>query len=113
MLLYPLVSGSRTHGGAFGLGEPNVNFAQYFTGNSYLNPLTNPKETVFVANVTFEPGCRKLAYPSCEERRRPASDLRGRRGLVPGGRQTRQKPETRRCSDDSRRSEALARGKEG
>ena len=58
MLLYPLVSGSRTHGGAFGLGEPNVNFAQYFTGNSYLNPLTNSKETVFVANVTFEPGCR-------------------------------------------------------
>lgn len=51
-----------THGGAFGLGEPNVNFAQYFTGNSYLNPLTNPKETVFVANVTFEPGCRKLDY---------------------------------------------------
>ena len=58
MLLYPLVSGSRTHGGAFGLGEPNVNFAQYFTGNSYLDPLTNSKETVFVANVTFEPGCR-------------------------------------------------------
>ena len=28
-------------------------------GNSYLNPLTNPKETaVFLANVTFEPGCR-------------------------------------------------------
>ncbi len=34
-------------------------FAQYFTGNSYLNPLTDPKETaVFLANVTFEPGCR-------------------------------------------------------
>ena len=28
-------------------------------GNSYLKPLTNPKETkVFIANVTFEPGCR-------------------------------------------------------
>ena len=23
-----------------------------------MNPLTNPKETVFLANVTFEPGCR-------------------------------------------------------
>ena len=23
----------------FGIGEPNVNFAQYFIGNSYLNPL--------------------------------------------------------------------------
>ena len=42
----------------FGLGKSNVDFAKYFIGNSYLNPLTNPKETVFLANVTFEPGCR-------------------------------------------------------
>jgi quercetin dioxygenase-like cupin family protein len=43
----------------FGQGAPNVNFAQYFIGNSYLNPLTKPGETaVFLANVTFEPGCR-------------------------------------------------------
>lgn len=46
------------HGGFFGLGEPNVNFSKYFIGNSYLKPLTNSKETVFIANVTFEPGCR-------------------------------------------------------
>lgn len=47
------------HGGIFGMGEPNVNFAQYFIGNSYLKPLTNPNETkVFIANVTFESGCR-------------------------------------------------------
>lgn len=46
------------HGGFFGQGEPNTAFAQYFTGSSYLKPLTNPKETVFIANVTFEPGCR-------------------------------------------------------
>ncbi len=46
------------HGGFFGLGDPNVNFAKYFIGNSYLKPLTNPKETVFIANVTFEPSCR-------------------------------------------------------
>ena len=46
-------------GGIFGQGEPNVNFAQYFVGNSYLKPLTDPKQTsVFMANVTFEPGCR-------------------------------------------------------
>lgn len=45
-------------GGMFGLGEPNTAFAQFFIGNSYLKPLTNPKETVFIANVTFEPGCR-------------------------------------------------------
>ena len=43
----------------FGLGTPNDAFAQYFIGQSYLNPLTDPKKTnVFLANVTFEPGCR-------------------------------------------------------
>lgn len=45
-------------GGMFGLGRPNDAYARYFTGKSYLNPLTNPEETVFLANVTFEPGCR-------------------------------------------------------
>ncbi len=47
-----------TDGGLFGLGAPNEAYAQYFTGNSYLKPLTDPRETVFLANVTFEPGCR-------------------------------------------------------
>lgn len=52
-------AGKSEHGGIFGMGEPNVNFAKYFIGNSYLKPLTNPKETsVFIANVTFEPRCR-------------------------------------------------------
>ena len=46
------------HGGCFGQGDFNADYAEYFIGKSYLNPLTNPKETVFVANVTFEPGCR-------------------------------------------------------
>lgn len=41
----------------FGLGEPNVNYAKYFIGNSYLNPLAKT-ENIFLANVTFEPGCR-------------------------------------------------------
>ena len=45
-------------GGMFGLGQPNDAYAQYFDGQSYLNPLTDPKETIFLANVTFEPGCR-------------------------------------------------------
>lgn len=45
-------------GGLFGLGEPNTAYAKYFVGNSYLNPLTDPKQTVFMANVTFEPKCR-------------------------------------------------------
>ena len=36
------------HGGFFGQGQPNTAFAQYFDGQSYLQPLTDPKETVFV-----------------------------------------------------------------
>ena len=44
---------------SFGIGVPNDAFAQYFVGNSYLNPLNEFGESaVFVANVTFEPGCR-------------------------------------------------------
>ena len=43
----------------FGQGEPNTGYAQYFIGNSYLNPLVDPNESpIFLANVTFEPGCR-------------------------------------------------------
>lgn len=49
---------SEEHGGFFGQGQPNTAYAQYFIGNSYLKPLTNPQETVFIANVTFEPRCR-------------------------------------------------------
>ena len=44
---------------SFGIGAPNEAFAKYFIGNSYLKPLTEPgKSPVFLANVTFEPGCR-------------------------------------------------------
>lgn len=42
--------------GPFAVGEPNTAYAQYFTGNSYLNRLTT--QGVSTANVTFEPGCR-------------------------------------------------------
>ena len=43
----------------FGLGAENTAFAQYFIGQSYLNPLTDMKKCpMFLANVTFEPGCR-------------------------------------------------------
>ena len=43
----------------FGKGELNTGFSQYFIGNSYLNPLTEVgKSPIFMANVTFEPGCR-------------------------------------------------------
>lgn len=42
----------------FGLGNPNSAYAQYFVGDSFLKPLTDPEEGPFAANVTFEPGCR-------------------------------------------------------
>lgn len=44
------------HGGVFGMGELNSNFAKYFIGNSYLKPLSTSVLPIF--NVTFEPGCR-------------------------------------------------------
>ena len=42
--------------GMFGLGKSNDAYAQYFIGQSYLNPLTT--EGLSISNVTFEPGCR-------------------------------------------------------
>lgn len=43
----------------FGTGVPNDNYAQYFTGESFLNFLVTPGASpLFLANVTFEPGCR-------------------------------------------------------
>ena len=41
---------------AFPIGEPNIAYAQYFIGQSYVTPLTS--EQVPIVNVTFEPGCR-------------------------------------------------------
>lgn len=48
---------NKEHGGFFGLGKPNVDYAKYFVGNSYLNPLAKT-DNMFIANVTFEPACR-------------------------------------------------------
>ena len=40
----------------FPIGEPNTAYAKYFTGNSYLAPVSTGQ--IPFANVTFEPGCR-------------------------------------------------------
>ena len=40
----------------FPIGEPNTAYARYFTGNSYLAPIS--REQVTISNVTFEPRCR-------------------------------------------------------
>lgn len=42
----------------FGQGREISAFAKFFTGTSYLNPLTEPTDGVFMANVTFGPSCR-------------------------------------------------------
>ena len=47
------------HANIFGIGLPNESFAKYFIGSSFLNPLTDSEKCpLFLANVTFEPGCR-------------------------------------------------------
>ena len=44
---------------AFPVGKENAGFEQYFTGKSWLAPLTGNKDlNVPMFNVTFEPGCR-------------------------------------------------------
>lgn len=42
----------------FGKGEPNVAYAEYFIGDSFLNPVTSAGCGVHLSNVTFAPGCR-------------------------------------------------------
>ena len=44
--------------GIFPFGEENVAYAKYFTGTSYLSLLN--KESLTIANVTFEPRCRNF-----------------------------------------------------
>ena len=44
----------------FPQGSPNTVAGQYFSGGSYLCPLSDMG--VSVSNVTFEPSCRKLDY---------------------------------------------------
>lgn len=43
------------HSLLFPVGKPNDAYAQYFTGKSWLSPISG--EQVGMANVTFEPGC--------------------------------------------------------
>lgn len=40
----------------FPIGQPNDDYAEFFSGQSYLQVLYDKQLTIF--NVTFEPGCR-------------------------------------------------------
>jgi 4-carboxymuconolactone decarboxylase len=42
----------------FPIGEPNDDFAKFFTGQSYLAPISTQQVGIF--NVTFEPKCRNF-----------------------------------------------------
>ena len=44
----------------FPIGAPNDAYAQYFSGQSYLAPISSSQ--VSIANVTFEPGCRNNSH---------------------------------------------------
>ncbi len=64
----------------FPIGAPNDAFAQYFSGQSYLAPLST--EQVGIFNVTFEPGCRNNWHiHHANKRRRADPRLRGRAGF--------------------------------
>ncbi len=56
LLIGGLTMAKENFNNEFGLGVKNDAYAQYFTGQSYLNILT--KEPLLVVNVTFEPKCR-------------------------------------------------------
>ena len=99
----------------FGLGQPNTAYARYFTGNSYLNPLTKAGECpVFLANVTFEPGCRNNWHiHHAKSGGRPDFDLHRRGGLVSGGGQGSRQPDARHGRHHPGRGQALARRQKG
>ena len=95
-------------GNVFPIGEENVAFAKYFTGECYLNMLTT--ERVPVGLVTFAPGTINAYH---------IHHKGGQILLVTGGRgwyQEEGKParelESWRCSKYFTRSKTLARGSE-
>ena len=86
--------GADANGGLFGLGKPNTAYAQYFTGESFLNPFSRKRHL-----LPRLP--QQLAHPPREVRRRPAAAVHGRSGLVSGGGQERAGPAPRRRGDHS------------
>ncbi len=50
----------------FPIGEPNSAFAQYFTGESYLAPVSDSQVGIF--HVTFAPGCRNNWHIHCAQK---------------------------------------------
>lgn len=94
----------------FGTGAANTAYAKFFIGQSFLNPLTDPKTGLFLANVTFEPGCRNNWHiHHAAKGGRPAAGLYRRRRLVPGRGQTCRQPDPRHRDHHPGQRQALAR----
>ena len=91
----------------FPIGEPNVAYAKYFIGQSYLAPIST--QQVGIHNVTFEPGCRNNWHIHHAKSGGGQLLLRGRPRLLPGGGQARRGTEPRRLHQHPRRGQALAR----
>ena len=77
----------------FPIGAPNDDFTQYFSGRSFLAPISTSQVGIF--NVTFEPGCSKLAYPSCKKWRWTDSCMCCRKRILSGGGQRSYRNEAR------------------
>ena len=98
----------------FGLGKENTAFAQYFTGKSYLNPLTPPRErAAFCERYVRTRMPQQLAHAPRGTGRRADPSLHGGQRLVSGMGETRQEPFSRRRRRHSRQRQALARREEG
>lgn len=87
----------------FPIGHENIEYEQYFAGKSYLYPLSS--EQVSIANVTFEPDCRKLAYSSWW---RSNSSLYRRKRILSRMGKRYCGTSCRRCRKYTSRSKALA-----
>ena len=96
----------------FPIGGPNEGYAQYFSGKSYLAPLST--QQVGIYNVTFEPGCRNHWHiHRASQGGRADTYLRGRARMVSGMGRAPAPPGPRRRGEHSGRGEALARRGEG
>ena len=91
----------------FPIGEPNDGFAQYFSGRSFLAPISTSQVGIF--NVTFEPGCRNNWHIHHATGRRTNAYRCGRTRLVSGRRQARRGDSPRHGHPHSCRRKALAR----
>ena len=77
----------------FGTGAANTAYAKFFIGQSFLNPLTDPKTGLFLATLPLSPAAATTGTSTTPPRAAPAAGLYRRRRLVPGRGQTCRQPD--------------------